>query len=148
MCQMNKFHKQIFKFENWNRKEVKGKKYVSTKLSKFDKQIFFFFACLHVMLLKSKDVVISCWRNNNKQERLTIHEHMESIPVFSDGSVLLITLNFWVLLFVSLCSVSFAQCCPWIVHSWLSLQCSLYRLFNTTPNCTFKPLYSRHLSSL
>ena len=48
-----------------------------------------------------------------------------STPDFSVGLVLLIILNFWVLVFVSLCSVSFTQCCLWIDHSWLSLQLSL-----------------------
>ena len=84
-----------------------------------------FSACLHVMLPKSKDVVISSWTNNNKEELLTIHEHMESTPDFSVGLVLLIILNFWDLLFVCLCFVSFTQCCLWIDHSWLSLQFSL-----------------------
>ena len=149
---MNKYHKQISNSKIETERKLKKRNQPPRNflnLTNRYRVVFSNMSACYATLPKSKDLVNPCWTNNDKQELLSIDEHMGSNPVFfSVGLVLLIILNFWVLLFVCLGSVFFTLCCLWIVHSWLSLQCSFWHLFNTTANCTFKPLDSRHFSSL
>lgn len=90
---------------------------------------------------------------------LTLHEHLGSLSVFLVGSVLLIFVVFWVVLWGFFCvSSSYAHCCQFllIVHSWLPFSLSIYMnsfhlktidFYSMYNQCDFVHLYNVFLNS-